>query len=143
MNCMSSKFSDIHELNFRRGHSRQLELRWSGTDRKQVIGLPYCGQLKDANLPVLRLSTLAPYRWRGRNTNPSMQRSLGTDAPWYSRRDLLGVLTCIEGGQMQCLADIVVALATCPAGTLASRGHAIDATSRGRHAPTVLSLIHI
>ena len=134
---MSSKFSDIHGLQSPRGHFRQLELRWIGIDRRHVIGLPYCGQPKDANLPVLRLSMRAPYRWRGHSNNPSMRRNWGTDALWFSRRGLLGAPTCIEDVQMQCLADIVVALATCPAGTLASRGLAIDATFLDRHAPTV------
>ena len=101
-----------------------------------MIGLPYCGQLKDANPPVLRLSMRAPYRWRGRSNNPYKRGNLGTDALSYSRRDLLGVPTCIEDAQMQCLAGIVVALATCPAGTLGPRGLVIDATFLDKHAPT-------
>ena len=134
---MSSKILAIQGPHFLRVRSRQLVLLWIDTDRRHGIGLPCCGHLKDATRPVLRPSVSAPYRWRKRSNSPFMRGNLGTDALCYSHRDMPGAPTCIADVQILCLAVIVVALATCPAGTLAPRGLAIDATFLDRHVLTV------
>ena len=137
MRCLSSRLSVILVPRCPREHSKRLGSQWIDIDRRHGIGLLFCGQLKDASRTVLRLFMRAPCRLRGHSTNPFTRGNLGTDALWHFHGVWLGAPTCIGDVPLLCLAGTVVALATCPAGTLASRGLAIDATFLDRHAPTV------